>query len=206
MHDAILSGLILGLSAGLSPGPLMALVLAQTIEHGVKEGCKTALAPLITDAPVIAISLLVTTQLSRIHSFLGLISFAGGIYVLWLAWESFFPLQIRESSGRSEPKTWSKAFFTNILSPNPWLFWFTVGAATLLKARASGWTDVFLFLLLFYGLLCGSKALLAIIAGQARPFLGGKTHRLILRLLGLALALFAILLFRDGLKFFGGIG
>ena len=201
MYDAIVSGLVLGLSAGLSPGPLMALVLAQTIEHGVKEGCKTALAPLITDAPVIAASLFVTTQLSRIHWFLSFISFAGGIYVAWLAWKSFFPPEIAESTGKSEPKTWSKAFFTNILSPNPWLFWFTVGAATVLKAKASGWIDVALFLLLFYGLLCGSKALLAVIAGQARPYLGGKLHILVLRLLAVTLAMFAILLFRDGFKY-----
>lgn len=36
----LLSALLLGLYAGLSPGPLMALLLAQTLRHGPREGFK----------------------------------------------------------------------------------------------------------------------------------------------------------------------
>jgi threonine/homoserine/homoserine lactone efflux protein len=127
------------------------------------------------------------------------------VYVSWLAWESFAPMQLSNSPAQTNPNTWNKAFLTNILSPSPWLFWFTVGAASFLKAKSHHWIAVALFLIVFYVCLCGSKILLAIIADQARPFLGGKVHRLILRLLGLALALFSVLLFRDGLKYFGFI-
>jgi threonine/homoserine/homoserine lactone efflux protein len=51
MTSAVLSGAALGLSAGVTPGPLLALVIAQTLTHGPREGGKVALAPLLTDAP-----------------------------------------------------------------------------------------------------------------------------------------------------------
>src|SRR6266550_2327590 len=44
MMTALASGVLLGLSAGLSPGPM----LAQTLRHGAREGCKIARAPLVT--------------------------------------------------------------------------------------------------------------------------------------------------------------
>ncbi|MGD0905110.1 MAG: hypothetical protein ABR924_19595 [Terracidiphilus sp.] len=52
MTTALVSGVLLGLFCGLAPGPLLALVLAQTLRHGAREGRKIALSPLVTDAPV----------------------------------------------------------------------------------------------------------------------------------------------------------
>ena len=37
---------VYGLSAGFSPGPLLALVIAQTIRFGFREGARAAMAPL----------------------------------------------------------------------------------------------------------------------------------------------------------------
>ena len=50
------AGLVYGLSAGFSPGPLMALVISQTLKHGIREGAKVAVAPLITDLPIILLA------------------------------------------------------------------------------------------------------------------------------------------------------
>ena len=61
MIGLISAGLVYGLSAGFSPGPLMALVISQTLKHGIREGAKVAMAPLITDLPIILVSLLVLT-------------------------------------------------------------------------------------------------------------------------------------------------
>ena len=54
----ITAGAALGLSAGFSPGPLLTLVLTETLHHGVKAGIRVALAPMITDAPIIVLTLL----------------------------------------------------------------------------------------------------------------------------------------------------
>ncbi|NCD26558.1 MAG: hypothetical protein EOL86_13335, partial [Deltaproteobacteria bacterium] len=51
--SAAASGLVLGLSAGLSPGPLLTLMLSETLRHGVRAGLLVAVAPLISDLPII---------------------------------------------------------------------------------------------------------------------------------------------------------
>jgi threonine/homoserine/homoserine lactone efflux protein len=201
MKEIILSGLVLGLSAGFAPGPLMALVLAQTLRHGTREGCKTALAPLLTDLPVILLSLFFTTQVARLRPLLALISLAGAAFILHLAWESFRPPRLELDDREAPAQSWRKGFLTNLLSPNPWLFWFTVGAATLAKATALSGLAAVVFLCLFYVCLCGTKLVLALVAGRSRAFLTGRTYRLILQALGLVLALFAALLIRDGIGY-----
>lgn len=201
VSEIIASSLVLGLSAGLAPGPLMTLVLMQSLKHGVKEGLKTSLVPLITDLPVIVLSLWFTSQAARLRPLLGLISLAGGLFVLRLAWQSFRPKLPTEAAASEPPRSWQKGLLTNFLSPNPWLFWFTVGAATVLKARQVGWEAVGVFFILFYLLLCGIKALMAVVAGKGRAFLRGRVYRLVLQTLGLALAAFAVSLFWEAWKY-----
>lgn len=65
MIASLITGLVLGLSAGVSPGPLTVLVISQTLTHGPREGYKVAFAPLITDAPIIALTIVVLTQLAN---------------------------------------------------------------------------------------------------------------------------------------------
>jgi threonine/homoserine/homoserine lactone efflux protein len=67
MITALASGVLLGLSCGLAPGPLLALLLAQTLWHGPREGCKIALTPLVTDAPIIVVALVVAAKHTRSH-------------------------------------------------------------------------------------------------------------------------------------------
>ena len=53
MLEAFGTGMLFGLSAGLAPGPLLALGIAQTLRFGAGQGVRVALAPLITDLPII---------------------------------------------------------------------------------------------------------------------------------------------------------
>jgi threonine/homoserine/homoserine lactone efflux protein len=200
MLIALASGVLLGLACGLAPGPLLALVLAQTLRHGAREGCKIALTPLLTDAPIIIVALALAAKLSVLRPLLGLISIAGGAFVLYLAWDSFRPVCLDAEASVERPRSWLKGILTNLLSPHPWLFWLTVGAATLAKAMAQSWLDAVAFLSGFYLLLVGSKMLIALLAGQSRNLLTGRPYRVVMRILSLLLVCFAILLFKEGLK------
>jgi threonine/homoserine/homoserine lactone efflux protein len=52
--DIFLSaGITLGLSAGFSPGPLSTLVISHSLRYGTREGVKVAMAPFITDVPIV---------------------------------------------------------------------------------------------------------------------------------------------------------
>ena len=51
-------------------------------------------------------------------------------------------------------------------------------------------------------LLVGSKVLLALAVGRSREFLKGRAYRLIIQMLGVLLAVFALLLLCDGMQRF----
>jgi len=199
---ALASGLLLGLSCGLAPGPLMTLVLAQTLRHGPREGCKIALAPFLTDAPIILLALALAAGVAEFQKVLGCLSVAGGIFVLYLAWDTFRPARVAPEASDTPPRSWAKGVLANLLNPHPWLFWLTVGAATLAKAMAASGLAAAAFLGAFYLMLVGSKLLLALMAGRSREWLAGRPYRWVMRALGVLLAVFAALLFREGLKHF----
>jgi threonine/homoserine/homoserine lactone efflux protein len=197
---ALLSGLLLGLSSGLSPGPLFTLVLAQTLRHGPREGCRVALAPLLTDLPIILLALGLATRLSALQTWLGILGCIGGAYVLYLAVESLRAKAAGSEAANAEPRSWRKGVLTNLLNPSPWLFWITVGAPTLARALAESPTAAAAFIIGFYLLLVGSKLLLAVVAGRSRSFLSGRVYRRTLQALGLLLAAFAVSMFREAWK------
>ena len=86
MTHYLTMGIVLGLSAGFAPGPLLTLVIAETLQHDIKAGFKVAIAPVITDLPIIILTLVVLSKLSNFHSILGVISIIGGFFVLFMGW------------------------------------------------------------------------------------------------------------------------
>lgn len=199
MTDSLALGLILGLAAGLSPGPLLFLVVAETLRHGMPAGIKVALSPLITDLPIVLVTVLTLTQLSDAQPLLGLISLLGGCFLLSLGYESLRTQGLRVGLRDDQPRSLSKGILTNVLSPHPYLFWISVGAPILTQSMAMGLGPPLMFLLGFYGLLVGSKVLLALMVGRAEDVLTGPWYRYSLRLLGLILCGLALLFFWDGL-------
>jgi threonine/homoserine/homoserine lactone efflux protein len=200
---SLAAGTVFGLSAGLAPGPLLALVVAQTLRHGIREGVKVATAPLLTDLPIILVSLLVLSRLSRFDTLLGVVSLLGGAYVLVLACGSLRagPTNLAESNDR--PRSFRKGAMVNTLNPHPYLFWAAVGGPFLLRSSEQGMAAPFLFLLGFYLFLVGSKVILAVLVGRSRAFLTKKGYVWSQRVMGCLLALFAALLLRDALGSLG---
>jgi threonine/homoserine/homoserine lactone efflux protein len=58
MIAVLLTGAVLGFSAGVAPGPLLVFVISETLRFGVRSGFKVPAAPLITDPPIIVLTLL----------------------------------------------------------------------------------------------------------------------------------------------------
>jgi threonine/homoserine/homoserine lactone efflux protein len=102
------------------------------------------------------------------------------------------------------PRSWLKGILTNLLNPHPWLFWLTVGTATLAIAIAQGWPTAVAFLSGFYLLLVGSKVVVVQLAARSRDLLAGRPYRVVMRVLALLLTFFALLLFREGWKDLAG--
>lgn len=201
--DIFLStGLALGLSAGFSPGPLTTIVISQSLLHGTREGLKVAMAPFITDVPIVLISIFVLAQLRDSQTALGIISFIGAVVLLYLSYRSFNVKQVQVELSNTQPRSLGKGALVNFLSPNPYLFWLTIGAPKVVEAwMQSPWTAGG-FLGGFYVCLVGSKMLLAFVAARSRQLLSGKAYRWVMRILGAALLVLAILFLQEGLLFF----
>ena len=199
------AGAAFGLAAGLSPGPLLALVVAQTVRHGAREGLKVAAAPLITDAPIVVGSVLVLSRISS-DALLGIVALVGGVFVAYLAVESLRTTHLEASGGGAAPRSWRQGAIVNALSPHPYLFWITVGAPILVAASSGGLAGPVAFLLGFYLCLVGSKVGVALAVGASRGALTGGAYPWIMRGLGTVLLVFAVLLVREGLLLLGNIG
>jgi len=190
----VLAGLALGLGAGLAPGPLMALVVTTVLASGFRAGVRVAFSPLVTDAVVITVSVLVVGALpDRATAALGV---AGGLYVVWLGIEALRerPVAVEDpvvddavedgaasASGadrRTGPDPLRRGALLNLLSPHPWVFWLAVGGPLLVAA----WTESPLaavgFLLAFYLLLVGCKVLLAAAVAGGRRRLSERGLRI----------------------------
>lgn len=196
-------GIILGLSAGFSPGPLLTLVISETLQHNIKAGIKVALAPIITDFPIVGLSLIVLANLSNSETILGVISIFGGLFVMYLGWENICVNGLEMNFRNIKPKSLSKGVLTNFLSPHPYLFWLSVGAPVTTKAFHQNQLLPFVFIGSFYLFLVGAKILIAILVGKSKAFLQGKGYIYATRLLGLALCFLSLVLFYDGLKLLG---
>jgi threonine/homoserine/homoserine lactone efflux protein len=161
----------MGLSAGVSPGPLLTLVITASLRSGLAGGLRVALAPLITDLPIVVLSVLLVDHLSpQVLRWVGIL---GGLVVIWLGIETLRSARNAilpdGSDEAADPnrELWRGAA-VNALNPHPYLFWATVGGPALVQGwRVSPWYAL-AFLISFYSLLIGSKIVIAwLVSGQA---------------------------------------
>jgi threonine/homoserine/homoserine lactone efflux protein len=199
----LLLGLSLGFSAGISPGPLLTLVVTRTLAHGLGAGLRVAVAPLLSDAPIILLCVLLFTALPPWLE--SAVTAAGGLFLIYLGVETL--LSARHATLRASPDARTAASadlwhgtLVNTLSPHPWLFWMTLGAPTLSRAWETGPLAAFAFLLGFYVMLVGGKIAVALAVEGGRRFLSDPWYRRILAATGLLLCLFGLLLLRQLLQ------
>jgi len=201
----LFSGIVFGLSAGLSLGPLLTLVISETLKHGIKEGIKVSIAPLLTDLPIVLITILILSRLSNMLPVLGVVSLLGCAFLTYLGFESITFRGVDIEVEQVNPHSVKKGVITNFLNPNPYMFWFTIGAPLVLKALKIGLFTASLFILGFYVFLVGSKVLVAIVVGKSRFFLKSRNYIYTIRFLGVILLVFAVLFLKDSFELFGVI-
>jgi threonine/homoserine/homoserine lactone efflux protein len=189
----LLQGIGYGLAAASQPGPFQTYIISQTLTRGWKRTLPAALAPLVSDGPIILVCLLVLSQVPAwLQRFLYI---AGGLFILYLAYGIFkswknFDLQ------RSQPDTAGnqsvlKAALMNALSPNPYIYWTLVTGPILLK----GWRETPVngigFLAGFYVTLISGLAAIILVFGLASR-LGPKVNKTLLAVSALALFCFGL--------------
>ncbi|MBN2520948.1 MAG: LysE family translocator [Bacteroidales bacterium] len=197
----LVSGVILGLVAGISPGPILTLVISETIKFNKKAGIKVACVPLLTDIPIVFISILILLNIGQYERILGIIAFLGALFLLYLAWESLKNNQFNLSINSSKTFSLRKGVIANFLSPHPYLFWITVGGPLIFKGYQSGIISPILFVTGFYITLVGSKIIVAILVEKSKTFLNNKYYNIVVKVLGIILIIFAIVFVVEGIKY-----
>lgn len=189
----VLQGIGYGLAAAVQPGPLQTYLISQALTRGWKHTLPVAFAPLISDGPIVAFTLLMISQLlSWLERFLHI---AGGLFVLYLAYGTHRSWKYFDSNLPSpvmkNPQSLFKAALVNTLNPNPYLFWSLVTGPILLR----GWRQTPLhglgFLAGFYATMILGLATTIVVFGSARQ-LGSKVNRALLGISALALLCFGL--------------
>jgi threonine/homoserine/homoserine lactone efflux protein len=157
-------GLSMGLNAGISPGPLLALVVTASLRSGLAGGLRVALAPLITDVPIIILSVLLVDLLPQ--EALRWVGTLGALVVIWMAVEILRSARMAmvpdRADGQADPRgeLW-RGVVVNALNPHPYLFWATIGGPALVTGWRTSPAHGLAFLVPFYLLLVGTKMAIA---------------------------------------------
>jgi threonine/homoserine/homoserine lactone efflux protein len=189
----LVQGVGYGFSAAVQPGPFQAFVLSQTMRRGWRRALPIALAPLVSDGPIILLMLLVMRHMPDWlqHA----LYVAGGMLLLYLAWGTFQSWRRFSPTILHEPAPGTGSVFEaaliNALSPGPYLYWSLVTGPIL----AAGWRQApaygIGFLAGFYVTMIGGLAGQIVLFDTARR-LGERVNRILIGLSALALAGFGL--------------
>ncbi|MCA9873963.1 MAG: LysE family transporter [Anaerolineales bacterium] len=198
-------GLVLGFSAAAQPGPFQAYLLSQTIRNGWRRTLSAAFAPLISDGPIILLVLLILTRTP--DWFLDLMRLLGGLFLLYLAWGAYQTFRKAEGLAVGEETAVSqnilKAALMNALSPNPYIFWGTIGGPILIAAWRHSPAWGVSYLAGFYGTLIGGFIAFIALFAVAKS-LDPRLSRVLSGVSALALLLFGLYQLWSGVHGFAG--
>ena len=200
------TGALLGLGAGFSPGPLLTLVISESLRRGVAAGIRVALAPLVSDLPIIGLVVLGLGRAVHTNMLLGFLALIGGFFLIYMGAGELRRTGPALAEVGSEAHPFRRGLLVNAFSPYPYLFWLGVGGPMIFKAWGQSQGAALAFVGSFYLLLVGSKVLLACAVGRMSTFLSSAAYRNILRILAFLLCLFGGSLVYEGLTLCGVIG
>ena len=179
---------------------MLALVISETIKGNRRNGIAIALSPLITDLPIILISIFLLKSLAGTTLILAGLSIIGGLFVAYLGVQNLRFKQIKERDTLDYRNSLKYGVIANVLSPHPYLFWITIGAPLYIKSTGENSSVFIAFLVGFYIFLIGSKISLALLSEAIKGFIHSTTYKNIMKFMGIILIVLAFLLIFDGLS------
>lgn len=180
-----LKGFTLALNAVAIPGAPTAYLVSVALQAGWRRALWVAIAPLISDIPIIIGVLLVLNQMAAIvPSLIQIIQVIGGLLLLYIAWNSwkqvrsgvmFEPIpegEKRKDIALTPRQIVTQAALVDLASPGPYIFWTTVNGPILLGGLQESLFHGLAFLVGFYGTFFVGFALIGFVfdkMGQINP-------------------------------------
>ena len=185
----LIQGLGYGIAAAAQPGPFQTYLISETINNGWRRAMPAAFAPLVSDGPILAIVLLVLSQIPE--SLQNGLYIAGGIFILYLSRSMFIAWRKFDITAQipNDPPQYSvlKAAFINLLNPVPYVYWSLVTGPILLVGWKENPAYGIIFLGSFYLAIIVGSVTVVLLFGTARQ-LGPKVNRVMLGISALVLA------------------
>lgn len=176
------------------------LLFSETLQHGKGAGMRVAFAPLFSDLPIVTVAILILSRLPNSDVVLGSISLLGAAFLVYLAYRGW-KVEPHSNALNAAPRSLAKAVLTNLLNPNPYLFWGTVGAPLILRTWRVYPLIAVAFVVVFYVFMLGADAVLVLVVERARDFLRSKWYVYVIRGLSIALLLIAVRFTFDAARF-----
>jgi threonine/homoserine/homoserine lactone efflux protein len=189
----LLQGFGYGFGAAAQPGFLQTFILSQALQNGWRRTLPAALAPLLSDGPIVVLVVLVLSQVPDwLQRFLYI---GGGLFMLYLAWDTGrswrgFNDETQATSAMNE-QGFLKAALVNLLSPGPYLYWGLVTGPILVTSWRESPATGIAFLGGFYGAMVGTNLVLIVVFGATRRF-GPKVTRGLLGVSAILMAGFGL--------------
>jgi threonine/homoserine/homoserine lactone efflux protein len=182
-----------GLAAAAQPGAFQTFVVSQTLSNGWRRTLPAALAPLISDGPILVLMLVLLTRLPEWTR--GLLHLASGVFILYLAAGALRAWSHFDAEAFVAPAAGGhsllKAATMNLISPGPYLFWGLVAGPILLEAWSESPKDGLAFLAGFYAAMVATLAGIILLFGTARQ-LGPRVNRALMLISAILLAGFGV--------------
>ena len=187
----LILGLTFGFAAAVQPGPFQTFLISRTLNYGWRHTLPAACAPLISDLPIVILVLLI---LNGIPTWVeNVLHFAGGFFVLFLAWSAFKSFRnygLSETAIlQSARQSFTRAVIVNLLNPNPYLSWSLVMGPLVIKGWREAPVNGIGLAACFYLAMILTNAAIILLFGAIRRS-GPKVSRILVGISAIALACF----------------
>lgn len=192
MLQYLLTGAGLGFTGAIQPGPFQTYVISEALRVGWRRALPAALAPLISDLPIIILVLFVLTRLPPAAQ--RLLYLVSGVYILYLAWGAWRARRVIPTGEGAEAQPHTSVFraaLMNLISPGPYVFWSLIAGPMLLQAWDESPAAAATFLFGFYGAMIATLAAL-IVAFSTAGAVNPRVARALTTLSVLILAAFGV--------------
>ncbi len=196
--EDIAFGLFLGIAAAVSPGALLALLISETLRGNIKNGVLVSLSPIITDLPILFISIYILKKIENFTVLIGTISATGGIILFYLGIKNFTGRYSHISTDLHG--SFLKGIIINILNPYTYLFWFFIGAPYISEKE---FIESTAFVVSFFVGITGSMILIAFFVEKIKIFIESRYYNYLLKFIGFLFIIFGVLLIKNSIKYLG---
>lgn len=173
---------------------MQAFIISQIFKIGWRRSIKLAFIPIFSDGPIMLTLFLVISQLPDWFS--SLLRVVGGFFILYLAWDAW-----RLNNNKTDPEKASstengkQSFFKgvvmNLLNPNVYIFWSTIGVPNILAGLQQSPLHGLAFLIGMYGTMIPAVMIWIFLFGRV-GLLKLEIRNTIARLISILLLLIAI--------------